>query len=184
MRGYFGIGVERSSKWLNAGNLLRTTHAFGGSFFFFVDPSLDFKEVKMSDTAGSSTSLPVYHYGSANELMLPRGCQLIGVELTEDAVDLPRFYHPSQAAYVLGPEMGSLSPEMQARCDHIIKIPMKFCVNVGIAGAIIMYDRLLMQGKYPARKMKIEIDHTPSFIDTTQEFPHVSKRAQYKKHKS
>jgi tRNA G18 (ribose-2'-O)-methylase SpoU len=176
MRGYFGIGVERSSKWLNAGNLLRTTHSFGGSFFFFVNPSLDFKEVKLSDTAGSAGSLPVYQYASADELMLPRGCQLIGVELTEDAVDLPHFYHPSRAAYVLGPEMGSLSPEMQARCDQIIKIPMKFCVNVGIAGAIIMYDRLLMQGKYPPRQMKIDIDHPSSFIDTTQEFPHVTKR--------
>jgi tRNA G18 (ribose-2'-O)-methylase SpoU len=176
MRGYFGIGVERSSKWLNAGNLLRTTHAFGGSFFFFVDPALNFKEVKLADTASSSGSLPVYQFASADDMLLPRGCQLIGVELTDDAIDLPNFYHPAQAAYILGPEMGSLSPEMQARCHHIIKIPMKFCVNVGIAGAIIMYDRLLTQGQYPARKMQLDINHPMTHIDTTQEFPHVSKQ--------
>ena len=52
--------------------------------------------------------------------------RLIGVELTEDAVDLPSFHHPSQAAYVFGPERGSLSPEMQSRCDHMLKIPTPF----------------------------------------------------------
>jgi tRNA G18 (ribose-2'-O)-methylase SpoU len=174
MRGFFGIGVERSSKWFNAGNLLRTTHAFGGSFFFFVDPALDFREVKATDTAASAGSLPVYRFNSAKDVLLPQKCQLVGVELTDEAIELPSFYHPAQAAYVLGPEKGSLSPEMQSRCDSIIKIPMKFCVNVGIAGAIIMYDRMVMQGQYADRKMQIAIDHPSLHIDTQQEFPHVS----------
>ena len=171
MRGFFGIGVERSSKWLNAGNLLRTTHAFGGSFFFFVDPVIDFDGVKLADTADSAGSLPVYQFQTPSDVILPNSCQLVGVELTDEAIDLPRFYHPAQAAYVLGPEKGSLSPELQARCTQIIKIPMKFCVNVGIAGAIIMYDRLLSQGAYPARQMVLDKGVNVRHIDTTQEFP-------------
>lgn len=171
MRGFFGIGVEHSSKWMNAGNLLRTTHAFGGSFFFFVDTKLDLKQIKRSDTASSQGSLPVYHFNSPDAVLLPQGCQLIGVELTDDAIELPRFYHPTQAAYVLGPEMGSLSPAMQARCDSIIKIPMKFCVNVGIAGAIIMYDRLISQGQFPARQMVIPQSSDLFHIDPDQEYP-------------
>ena len=170
MRGFFGIGVERSSKWLNAGNLLRTTHAFGGSFFFFIDPVIDFDGVKLADTAQSTSSLPVYHFATPGDVLLPQNCQLIGVELTEDAIDLPRFYHPSQAAYVLGPEKGSLSPELQQRCTQIIKIPMKFCVNVGIAGAIIMYDRMISHGTYPPRQMAFGVK-PDMVIDTTQEFP-------------
>ena len=39
-------------------------------------------------------------------------CKLVGVELIDDAIELPSFHHPKQAAYVLGPEMGSLSKEM------------------------------------------------------------------------
>ena len=171
MRGFFGIGVERSSKWMNAGNLLRTTHAFGGSFFFFIDTVLDLDQVKRSDTAASQGSLPVYQFSGPEQLVLPGGCQLIGVELTEDAIELPRFYHPTQAAYVLGPEKGSLSPELQARCDSIIKIPMKFCVNVGIAGAIIMYDRMISQGHYPARQMDLNVSSDPFHADIHQEFP-------------
>ncbi len=175
MRGFFGIGVERSSKWLNAGNLLRTTHAFGGSFFFFIEPALDVDQIKLADTADSATALPVYHFASPQDVLLPQHCQLIGVELTDDAIDLPRFHHPVQAAYVLGPEKGSLSPELQARCAQIIKIPMKFCVNVGIAGAIIMYDRMLSQDTgapraSPPRRIMLE-QNPPHYIDVAQEFP-------------
>ena len=153
MRGFFGVGVEGSHKIMNAGNLLRTTHAFGGSFFFFVRPAFDRRELENSDTARSITGMPVYQFGNANELMLPKGCKLVGVELTEDAVDLPTFRHPTCAAYVLGPEKGSLSPEMQARCDHIVKIPMKFCVNVGVAGAIVIYDRLINHDRQYERRL-------------------------------
>ena len=146
-RGYFGVGVESSSKIMNAGNLLRTTHAFGGSFFFFVNAAIDRRELENSDTARSTSAMPVYHYDKPADLLLPKGCKLIGVELTDDAIDLPLFYHPARAAYVLGPEKGNLSDAMQSRCDHIVKIPMKFCVNVGVAGAIVIYDRLIHNGR-------------------------------------
>lgn len=158
-RGYFGIGVESSSKLMNAGNLLRTTHAFGGSFFFFVRSVWDRHELEQSDTARSIGSMPVYHFDTVGDMRLPKGCKLIGVELTDDAIDLPVFAHPSAAAYILGPEKGSLSPEMQAHCDHIVKIPMKFCVNVGIAGAIVIYDRLINHGRRyerPIHNLKLD----------------------------
>ncbi len=143
MRGYFAIGAERISKPMNLGALMRSAHAFGASFFFTIQPAFNAQEAKLSDTSDAAKHLPLYTFDSVEELMLPRGCALVGVELTEDAVELPSFFHPQAAAYVLGPERGSLSPELQARCDHLVKIPTKFCVNVGVAGALIMYDRLL-----------------------------------------
>ena len=73
------------------------------------------------------------------------------VELLDGAHDLPSFTHPEQAAYILGPEKGELSPEVVARCDHVVKIPTKFCVNVGVAGAILMYDRWLTKGRFAPR---------------------------------
>lgn len=151
MRGYFGLGVEGISKGANLGNLVRSAHAFGASFFFTVAPNLDMAEVRVSDTAASALHMPFYQYESVNGLMLPRGCALVGVEFLPDAVDLPSFRHPEQAAYVLGPEMGNLSPEMLALCDHVIKIPMKFCINVGVAGALVLYDRLVSTGRFAPR---------------------------------
>ena len=55
------------------------------------------------------------------------------------------------AAYLLGPEKGDLSAEALARCDHIIKIPTKFCVNVSVAAAIVVYDRWATYGGFAER---------------------------------
>jgi len=151
MRGYFGIGVEKISKPRNLGNLLRSAHAFGASYFFAVAPNFDAKSVRSSDTSDAALNLPLYVHDSIADLELPRGCALVGVELTDDAVELPSFRHPRAAAYILGPERGSLSPEATARCDHVVKIPTKFCVNVGIAGAIVMYDRMVSLGRFAER---------------------------------
>ena len=151
MRGYFGIGVEGISKEQNLGNLVRSAHAFGASFFFVIRPEIDVHAIRVSDTSGAFDHMPFHIWGSVEEMDLPQGCQLVGVELTETAIELPSFRHPTRAAYVLGPEMGDISPELMAKTDHIIKIPMKFCVNVGVAGALTMYDRLLSMGKFADR---------------------------------
>lgn len=151
MRGYFAIGAEGISKPMNLGSLMRSAHAFGASFFFTVEAAFNAHEVKQADTSDAARHLPLYTYATVAELMLPRGCALVGVELTEDAIELPTFFHPQAAAYVLGRERGSLSPVLQARCDHLVKIPTKFCINVGTAGAIVMYDRMISQGRFARR---------------------------------
>ena len=151
MRGYFGIGVEHISKPMNVGNLFRSAHAFGADFIFAIAPAVDIKEIQKADTSRTVKHLPLYEFPEASKLVLPRDCQLVGVELMEEAVDLPSFNHPERAAYILGPEKGSLSPEVNSRCDFVVKIPTKFCVNVGIAGAILMYDRLITRGRFAPR---------------------------------
>lgn len=153
MRGYFGVGVEEISKPMNLGALMRTAHAFGASFFFTINAAPKVREAYRADTSRSFDSVPYYAWPTLDELRLPKGCALVGVELTDEAIDLPRFKHPAACAYVLGRERGSLSAGLQARCDHIVRIPMKFCVNVAVAGAILMYDRVLSLGGYPARPL-------------------------------
>ncbi|MEZ5877335.1 MAG: RNA methyltransferase [Tepidamorphaceae bacterium] len=152
MRGYFGIGVEGISKAMNLGNLMRSAHAFGASFFFTVDARRTLVRPK-SDTSRTPEQVPLYNWTHVEAMQLPIGCSLVGVELTEDAIDLPSFGHPRRAASVLGPERGSLSPEMLAQCRHVIKIPTAFCINVATAGAIVMYDRLRALGRHPERAL-------------------------------
>ena len=151
MRGYFGVGVEEISKAMNLGALMRTAHAFGASFFFTINSTVSLREARNSDTARAEKNLPFYAFDSVETMLLPRGCVLVGVELLDEAVDLPAFRHPHAAAYVLGRERGSLSPALQARCKHVVKIPTQFCLNVGLAGALTLYDRTLSMGGYPAR---------------------------------
>jgi len=52
---------------------------------------------------------------------------------------------------VLGPERGALSPELVARCDYVVRIPTDFCINLAMAGAIVMYDRVRSLGRFPPR---------------------------------
>jgi len=151
MRGYFGIGVEGISKEGNVGNLVRSAHAFGASFFFAITPSVDIKAMRVSDTSGAFDHLPYYQYETVAEMALPKGCQLVGIEFIEDSIELPSFRHPLRAAYVLGPEIGNLSAELLQKCDFTVKIPMKFCVNVGVAGALTLYDRLISMGRFAPR---------------------------------
>lgn len=153
MRGYFGIGVERISKSVNVGTLMRTAHAFGAGFVFSVDAVYSEREGGKSDTSDATGHVPYYAFPDPAAMVLPEGCDLVGIELLDDADDLPSFRHPRRAAYVLGPERGVLSPEMIERCAYTVKIPMRFSVNLGIAGAIVMYDRLLNLGRYPARPL-------------------------------
>jgi len=151
MRGYFGIGAEGVSKAMNAGSLFRTAHAFGAGFVFTVGAIYSRGEGKRADTSDAPGSVPFYAFPTMEDMVLPKDCALVGVELLDDATDLPSFRHPRQAAYVLGPERGSLSAEMVERCEHVIKIPTKFCINLGLAGAIVMYDRVLSMGRFGER---------------------------------
>jgi tRNA G18 (ribose-2'-O)-methylase SpoU len=150
MKGYFGVGVDGISKPMNLGNLVRIAHAFEAGFFFSVAPRLKLSDAQ-SDTSRAQGVLPFYSFPDVADFRLPLGCKLVGVEITDDAVELPRFRHPQCAAYVLGAERFSLSPAMLARCDFVVKIPTRFSINVGMAGAIILYDRLISLGGYPAR---------------------------------
>lgn len=152
MRGYFGIGAEEISKPMNMGNIIRSGHAFGASFVFTVNAFYSVRAAK-SDTSKTPNHLPYYEWESVGDMAFPKGCQLVGIELTEDAIELPSFRHPLNAAYVLGPERGSLSGEMVAACDHVIKIPTAFCLNVQIAGAIVMYDRVKSLGNFADRAL-------------------------------
>jgi tRNA G18 (ribose-2'-O)-methylase SpoU len=151
LRGYFGIGAEGLSKAGNLGSLFRTAHAFGASFVFTVAADFDRDQAARVDTSDTPGSLPYFEFPDLARLRLPRDCELVGIELMDDAVELPSFRHPRAAAYVLGPERGSLSPAMVAMCSHVVKIPTRFSINLGLAGALVMYDRLVSVGRFAGR---------------------------------
>ncbi len=149
-RGYFGIGAEGISKPMNLGNLIRSAHAFGASFAFTINANYSSTSAR-SDTSLAPVNIPFYQHGDPSELVLADGCELVGVELIEEAIDLPSFRHPRCAAYILGPERGQLSAQLLQRCVQVVRIPTHFCINVATAGAIVMYDRLITMGRFAER---------------------------------
>src|SRR6185369_13171445 len=99
MKGYFGIGVEGVSKAMNVGTLFRTAHAFGASFVFTLNAQYNRREGSLADTSDTPGSVPTHHFKDLEDFRLPVGCRLVGVEITDEAIALPSFRHPRQAAY-------------------------------------------------------------------------------------
>ncbi len=185
MRGYFGMGVEGVTKPFNVGNLLRSSHSFGASFFFTINPVVDVKSMRVSDTSGAFDHMPFYSFDTPNDMLLPEKTSVVGIEFLEDSIELPSFRHPKQAVYVLGPEKGNLSNAMLERCDYTIKIPMKFCINVGVAGALVMYDRLISLGKFVDRPVRDggPLDFSPEQLKEEQIVNRIARHYKQKKSK-
>jgi len=68
---------------------------------------------------------------------------------------------------------------LQARCDHVVKIPTKFCVNVGTAGAIVMYDRSISLGRHARRPVnpRAAPDALPDHVQGAQVIRSAKKAA-------
>ena len=139
MSGYFGIGIENPKFSENIGTLLRSAHCFGASFIFSIGriPKCPMNTLK------TERHIPVYNYDSYDSFFetKPKECKVIGVEITSEATDIRNFKHPKSAVYIMGPENGNLS--ILEECHDIIYIPTFHCLNVSIAGSIVMYDRIL-----------------------------------------
>ena len=163
-RGYFGIGVEGVSKSANVGALLRTAHGFGAAFCFTVGAGWDSRAARRADTADTPSHVPMWRFTGLDQLSLPQGCVLVGIERLDTATDLPSFRHPLNAAYVLGPERAGLSPELLGRCRHVVRIPTRFSLNLAVAGALVLYDRLLQHGRFPDRPVGSmgQVDEAPA----------------------
>ena len=139
------------SKSAHVGALLRTAHAFGAAFCFTLGAGFDARAGRSADTSDTGAHVPLWRYPSLADMTLPEGCVLVGVELSAEACDLPSFRHPLNAAYVLGPERSSLSPALLARCRHVVRIPTRFSLNLSVAGAIVLYDRMIQHGRFADR---------------------------------
>lgn len=150
MRGYFGIGVERSKTEANIGTLWRSAFALGADFIFTIGRRYP---KQASDTTQAWRHIPLLEYEDVDDFRkhIPYDCPVVGVEITETAKSLETYTHPQRAIYLLGPEDGSLSKAAQEICLHIIKFDSRVCLNVASAGTIVMYDRNL---KWPNHSLK------------------------------
>ncbi len=144
MNKYFGIGIENVKNKFNYGTLYRTACILGASFIFIIGKR--FKH-QSSDTIKSWTNIPLYRYIKFDDFYknLPYSSMLVGIEISEKAVQLEDFSHPNQACYLLGSEDYGLSKTALDKCTTIVKLQGNTSLNVSVAGSIVIYDRLLKQ---------------------------------------
>jgi len=140
VRGFFGIGIENGKTVENLGTLWRTAHAFGADFIFTIGGRYHHQP---SDTTKAWRHIPLFHYTTPEDMFShkPVEIETIGVEIHKAARNLMTFTHPERAMYVLGAEDKGLSPAMLSICSRLVQIPTSYCINVAVAGSILMYDR-------------------------------------------
>lgn len=149
-RGYFGIGMEHPKKESNLGTLWRSASNLGAGFIFTIGARY---RQQASDTVKAWRHIPLYSFTTLEDFRahgIPYDCQLIGVEIEDRAVPLARFAHPERCVYLLGAEDHGLTKQATAACQHLVVIPSERCLNVAVAGAIVMYDRATKQGAIAA----------------------------------
>lgn len=139
-RGYFGIGLHMPKTNYNVAQVLRAAACYDAAF---VNISGQRYKNSSVDTTKADKHLPLFQNLLSPLDNIPRDCQIISVEITENARDLRRFVHPERAMYVLGPEDGSIPKEIIERSQSVVKIPTHFCMNLAATVNVLLYDRLL-----------------------------------------
>ncbi len=139
-RGYFGIGIYRNKTVENIGTLWRSAYNFGASFIFVIGKRYP---KQASDTVKAYRHVPLYEYETFEDFYksMPYDCQLIGIEQSETSKDIKDFKHPERAIYLLGAEDNGLPKEVMNKCVKVVHISSPMCLNVAVAGSIVMYDR-------------------------------------------
>jgi tRNA(Leu) C34 or U34 (ribose-2'-O)-methylase TrmL len=72
---------------------------------------------------------------------LAPGVTPVAVELVPGAENMLWFEHPDSAAYVFGPEDGTLDRAIRRLCHRVVALPTQHCTNLSAAVYLTLYDR-------------------------------------------
>ena len=137
-RGYFGIGIYHPKTTENIGTLWRSAHNFGADFIFTIGKRY---KIQASDTTKAERHIPLYEYETFDDFKkhLPKGCRIVCIEQCEGATNIKSVTHPETAAYLLGAEDYGIPGNLLVGHPKVyIDTPM--CLNVVVAGSIVMFD--------------------------------------------
>ena len=140
--GYFLMGAYGVKNSENVGTLWRSSRQFGASGLFTIGRR---SERQRTDTNGASASVPLSAYNDWNSFAAaaPRGAMLVAVEF--GGTPLEQFEHPARACYILGSEDTGLPQSVVRACHRhltIPSVPHLPSFNLGVAGSLVMYDRV------------------------------------------
>ena len=138
----FAIGIDHPKREVNVGTLWRSAFCLGASMIFIVGQR--YRTLGQGgDTVKAWRQIPLLNFRTWDEYRTaaPFGWTPIGIEIGRSATDLRKFHHPKEAVYILGSEDGGLTNDAAELCKELVVIPSRYCLNVSVAGSIVMYDR-------------------------------------------
>jgi len=146
-RGYFAIGIENAKSSCNVGTLWRSAFIFGAKFIFTIGRRIP---KQASNTVKAWRHIPYFRYDTFEQFydVLPYDCQLVGIEIDTNSKPIGSFNHPQRSVYLLGAEDSGLSKLATEKTQHLVQLPGNHCLNVSVAGSIVMYDRINKMGYF------------------------------------
>ena len=124
----------------NVGSVIRAAHCFGTDEIIYTGMRYDRAARFQTDTKNAATTLPVKHTDDVFKL-IPSDFTIICIEFAVDATALPQFTHPQRAAYLFGPEDGTLSQDTIDRAHSVVFIPARSSLNLAASVNVVLYDR-------------------------------------------
>ncbi len=153
---YEGVGplpvavmLDNVRSMYNVGSFFRTSDAASVEKLYLAGITAQPPKHAITKTAlGAEDTVPWEHAWEALpmvETVRGRGYEIAAVETSVHAVDLfdwtPRF----PVLVIFGHEVEGIRPELSARCDTHVRIPMlgaKHSLNVATAGGVVIYELL------------------------------------------
>lgn len=137
--GYAAVGLVNCKNSQNVGGVLRAAHCFGAALIAVQSTRL---QKMASDTTKAHRHVPTF---VVDDILAatPHDCQRVVVEIRDDARCLFDFVHPRSAFYIFGPEDGSVPSRIVDRCQHVVSIPTRFCLNLAATVNVVLYDRAM-----------------------------------------
>jgi len=134
------------SAW-NVGSIFRTADAAGLAGLFLCGMTATPPRPDLEKTAlGATRSVPWDYWpdavAAAREIK-DRGLPLVALEQTPAAVPWDTFAYPFPVCFVVGHEVGGVSPEVLALADGVVQIPMagiKHSLNVAVSFGVMAYE--------------------------------------------
>lgn len=138
----FHVAIENLQYDFNIGSIVRSANAFNASGVHIIGKRHWNKRGAMA----TDKYLVIYHHSTAEEFS--EWCKLnqlsiVGVDNVDGSVDLQRAELPSKVVLVFGQEGPGLSDPLREVCKYLVAIEQfgsTRSVNVGAAGAIVMYE--------------------------------------------
>lgn len=140
-------GVSKKS---NVGTLLRSMTAFDSKELGWVGSAHRFSTFGAQGTAGFTPLRRFDTLDKARKYYSGKGCDIIGVEITDDAKPIQSMPFKRDTVFLLGEEGHGLRPEELAICDSFVYIPQygpgTASLNVVIAASIVLHHFAVWSG--------------------------------------
>ncbi|GAA0852707.1 RNA methyltransferase [Aliiglaciecola litoralis] len=135
------IGLINPKSPTNVGAVLRAAGCYGASRINYTGQRYDNARRFSTDTKHASQHIPLQRVEDVFD-NIDDSVRKVAIELVEGAVPLPHYQHHDATMYVFGPEDGTIPQSVLDRCDDILYVPTKGCMNLAATVNVLLYDRM------------------------------------------